>query len=146
MEGRRRGTGGSWRCDEQRSTVPSLRTAAELCAPSVGCQRPFSHLPTELRAGGARGLRLPGLDPTLDGVDHVGLEAAALDRVDLLHPRRTGDVHLGAAAADHVEPDEEQAVAAQARGDAVDDRAVALVERGLGGAPADVEVRAVLVL
>src|SRR5215831_19137548 len=98
-EGRRRGTGGSWRCDEQRSTESSLRTAAELRAPSVGCQRPFSYLPTELRLPvlWTRSPRLlptglPDLDPTLDGVDHVGLEAASLDRVDLLHPRRTGDV------------------------------------------------------
>src|SRR5258705_3480322 len=85
---------------------------------TVGVAQPskhrFSTLPSEAPSEGLSGLRqLPpvGRDAGLERVENLGLERAALERVDLLDARRAGDVDLGEQAADHVDPDEEQAIA-----------------------------------
>src|SRR5262249_24079309 len=82
----------------------------------------------------------------LDEVEDARLEADAVEDVDLLDPRRAGDVHLRHQAADDVEADEPEPVAAQPRRRATADLPVALVDRRAHDAAADVDVAAVLVV
>src|SRR5262245_18793939 len=91
---------------------------------------------------------LPGSlrDLLLDPLDHPLLVARAVERVHLLAPGRAGHVHLGQAAADHVDADEEEPIAREPRPEALDDAPIVGIERGLLGAPAHVEVRARLPL
>src|SRR5581483_7342222 len=82
----------------------------------------------------------------LHPVDHDRFDLRARERVDLLHAGRARDVHLGQPVADHVEPDEDEAVLLQARRERPADLQLALRELRLLGLPADVEVRPVLLL
>ena len=59
----------------------------------------------------------------LDGVPDAGLEADAVEAVDLLNAGRRGDVDLGEVVADHVDADENQPLLFQGRADGSADRA-----------------------
>ena len=81
--------------------------------------------------GGLRGRDLSDAAPRPPSRIARASRLAALEGVDLLHPRRAGDVHLGQPTADHVDADEEQAVAAQAT-----ERARSTMRRSASSSPA----------
>ncbi len=68
---------------------------------------------------------MAAFEPRLDGVPDAGLEADVVEAVNLLQPRRRGDVNFRQVAADHVDADEDQAPLLQGRADGLADLAVA---------------------